>query len=220
MSHTLTRIAQSVGVCAAVAALVQAPGIARQFPGEPPGGGPPPFGQGGRGGFGGVQPDLKIVARFDKDGDKRLNAAERKAALEYMTGQGGRGGPGGGRGRIGGFRGGGMAAGTPGPKLAPADVRAAGNAPLYGPTVLRTLFLEFEDANWEDGAHGVQDVRTWRSPPHSWWTASGIPDVGVRFPGHVVVHDGPRRAEALDQCHDGLRPRRPEPAGRLRTLTC
>ena len=65
--------------------------------GPPQGGpgfdGPPPFGPGnfgpggpGRGGFGGpgLQQETKLVKQFDKDGDKRLNAVERKAAREFM----------------------------------------------------------------------------------------------------------------------------------------
>ena len=33
--------------------------------------------------------------------------------------------------------------------LAPADVRALSDAPLYDPSVLRTIFLQFDAANWE-----------------------------------------------------------------------
>ena len=50
---------------------------------QPPGG-PPPFGPGGfgPGGFGGpAGQKRKLVQQFDKDGDGRLNATERKAAL-------------------------------------------------------------------------------------------------------------------------------------------
>src|SRR2546426_6880191 len=49
--------------------------------------GPSPFGPGGpsRGGFGGMMRQKTIlVDQFDKDGDKRLNAAERKAAREFL----------------------------------------------------------------------------------------------------------------------------------------
>jgi hypothetical protein len=37
----------------------------------------------------------------------------------------------------------------PGPRVTPADVKAHAGAPLYEPTILRTLFLEFENADWE-----------------------------------------------------------------------
>jgi hypothetical protein len=52
-----------------------------------------------------MQEETKLVKQFDKDGDKRLNAAERKAARDFLqkeraAGRGPRGfgGPGGGRG--------------------------------------------------------------------------------------------------------------------------
>ena len=59
--------------------------------------GPPPFGPGGFPGTG----EREIVAQFDKNGDKRLNTAERKAARAFLAadpgprggGFGRRGGP-------------------------------------------------------------------------------------------------------------------------------
>src|SRR5688500_4564198 len=45
----------------------------------------PPGGPGGGGGFGGgPRQEKKLVPQFDKDGDKRLNAEERKAAREFL----------------------------------------------------------------------------------------------------------------------------------------
>lgn len=32
-----------------------------------------------------MQPEIQLVKQFDKDGDKRLNAAERKAARQYLA---------------------------------------------------------------------------------------------------------------------------------------
>src|SRR5690349_24050092 len=98
----------------------------------------PPGGQGrqggmgpGPGGMGPMQQERKVVAQFDKDGDKRLNAAERKEARTWLAsqpqmGRGGRGGPGGGQ------------AGSPGPKVTQAQVKKYGSEPLYDPSVLRT----------------------------------------------------------------------------------
>src|SRR5262245_22165261 len=72
-------------------------------PAQPPGPEgqpPPPFGRGGPpgpGGFMGQQ--RKLIPQFDKDGDGRLNTAERQAAREFLKKDrtaGGRGfGPGG-----------------------------------------------------------------------------------------------------------------------------
>ena len=111
---------------------------------RPPGG---PGPGGGGGGFGGgPRQDKKLVSQFDKDGDKRLNAEERKAAREFLQkeiaeGRGQRRG-GGPRGRNQNFE------AKPGPKLTAADVKQYGNEPLYDIKTLRTLFFEFENADW------------------------------------------------------------------------
>ena len=76
-----------------------------------------------------------ITARFDKDGDKKLNSTERAAAMSSL---------GGGRG----FR----AAARPAAaaRITPASVKSVpATVPFYDLGTLRTLFLEFEDDNWE-----------------------------------------------------------------------
>jgi hypothetical protein len=93
----------------------------------------------------------KIAAQFDRDGDGRLNRQERQAAREWLKTQGGGrrlGGPGGPRGRFG--PDGEMAEPPqPGRRLTPAEVPAYPDAPVYDPFTLRTFFLEFESADWE-----------------------------------------------------------------------
>ncbi len=134
-----------------MAALAQPPG----FPPPPPGGGFPPDGP--PRGFGGPPPGFgpganqKLVKDFDKDGDGRLDAAERKAAREHLAknprrGFGGRRGGPFGRGPGGG---GDSTPPQPGPKLTPEQVKNYGNEPLYDGSVLRTLFIEFENPDWE-----------------------------------------------------------------------
>jgi hypothetical protein len=99
------------------------------------------------------QAERPVVAQFDKDGDKRLNAAERRDARTWLEsqpgmgpgGRGGRGGPGG----PGGMGRGGMQPGSPGPALTPAQVKNYGAEPFYDPTVLRTFFIQFENDDWE-----------------------------------------------------------------------
>jgi spore coat protein CotH len=91
----------------------------------------------------GQQAERPIVAQFDKDKDRRLNATERQEARLWLESQ-----PGpqrGGRGR------GGQMVGSPGLKLSPesASVKKYGNEPLYDPSVLRTFFFEFENDDWE-----------------------------------------------------------------------
>jgi spore coat protein CotH len=105
------------------------------------------FGKGGPGGFGGMMGQTrKVVKLYDKDADGRLNAEERQVAREALNKQGG--------GRTfgkgpGGFGKGGEEPAKPGAKVSPADVKSYPNAPLYDATVLRTLFLDFENKDWE-----------------------------------------------------------------------
>jgi hypothetical protein len=137
-------------------------------------------GFGGRGGgFGGPQ-ERKLVEQFDANDDGWLNAEERDAARAALGG-----GFGGGRGFGGGFGGGrGVLGGSPGRALSPADVRAyPASTPLYDTGALRTVFITFDDADWEQElsafygtdvevpATVVVDGKTYR-------------DVGVHFRGN------------------------------------
>src|SRR5262245_509252 len=99
----------------------------------------PPFGPGGPSGPGGFMGQTRAVVKdHDKDGDGRLNLAERNAAREALKNQraGGRG-PGG-FGPPGAFGRGGQEPAKPGPTVKPEDVKAYPDAGLYEPTVLRT----------------------------------------------------------------------------------
>jgi spore coat protein CotH len=107
-----------------------------------------PGGPGGRGGGGGGMnfTDVrKVMSQYDKDGDKTLNLEERKAAYEALAGQGGGGF--GGRGGRGGAQANGPAA--PGVKLTSSNVKIYGKEDLYDINVVRTIFLEFEEPDWE-----------------------------------------------------------------------
>jgi hypothetical protein len=101
-------------------------------------------------GFAGFQ-DQPLVEQFDTDGNRRLDAAERKTALAWLDRQrSGFGGFGRGGGRGGPFGGRGFAAASPGRRVTPADVRQYPPAvPLYDVATLRTIFIEFENPAWE-----------------------------------------------------------------------
>ena len=109
-------------------------------------------GTGGPGGPGGKMPEIALVKQFDRNGDGWLNREERKAAREHLNQQpaSGRrfGGPGG---RRGGFGPPGVEEEPPQPgqRLAPAEVKSYPEAALYAANALRTLFLEFEESDWE-----------------------------------------------------------------------
>lgn len=160
-THTMWRTAG--GAIAAMAAVLQMTGAApaAQF-----------------GGFGGVQSERPLVAQFDKDGDKRLNAAERKAAFDFVQSEGG----GRGFGRRGGF---GTAAGPaqPGPKVPRSSVKTYPPAvPFYDQGTLRTIFFDFSDANWEKElmAFKGSDVEV---PATMVVDGQSYRDVGIRFRG-------------------------------------
>lgn len=100
-------------------------------------GGPPPAP--------GRTPDIELLRQFDADKNGWLDRGERAAARPRLAElrPARAGGPGG--------RGGAEAPPiTPGRRLTPADVTAHPGVPLFDPATLRTVFLEFEEPNWEE----------------------------------------------------------------------
>ncbi|MFO0802859.1 MAG: CotH kinase family protein [Gemmataceae bacterium] len=159
-----------------------------------PGGG---FGQPGGKGFGppGGQ-ERKILKEFDKNGDGWLNAEERAAARETAKkGEMRKGGPGGGKGF-----GGNRPEGKPGPKVDLADVKPVGDAKLYDPAVLRTIFLEFENKDWEQE---IQDFHGTDVDVAATMIVDGkrYPNVGVHFRGmssYMGVGMGSKRSFGIN----------------------
>ncbi len=148
----------------------------------------------GRGG-GPTRSAMQVVEKFDKDGDKKLNKEERQAAREHVKKEradgGGRGfGPGG-------LRGSGNAEPPkPGPQVSPESVSAHPKAALFDTSVLRTFFLEFENADWEKEL--ADFYRTDVDVPAK-MTVDGkrLADVGVHFRGSssfFTVGEGSKRS--------------------------
>ena len=170
-----------------------------QPPAPPPGGpqGPPPMGFGGRGGFGGEE--RKVVGMFDKNGDERLDTAERKTAREALAaegtgrrGFGRRGGPGG----PGGPGGGRIESGSPGARLTPADVKSYSSEPLYDIGTLRTIFLQFENGDWEQELADFHNTDV-EVPATVTVDGKNYTDVGVHFRGassYMMVPEGLKRS--------------------------
>lgn len=140
-------------------------------------------GPGGKGGFGFGPPGgqtRKILKDFDKDKNGWLNAEERKEAREVAK-SGGRGGKGG-FGPPGGFGRGKQEPPKPGPKVKPNEVQNYPGKPLYDPNVLRTIFIDFENADWEsemEDFHGT-DVEV---PATVTVDGKKYPSVGFHFRG-------------------------------------
>ncbi len=168
----------------------------------------PSFGGMGGPGFGPpMQQEIKLLAKFDDDKDGILNKAERAKAREDIKnrpaggfGPGGRpgggfpGGPGGGPG-FGGPGGRGEET-KPGPKVSPADVKNFPEADLYEPTVLRTLFIEFENSDWESELEAFHnsDVEV---PATLTVDGKKYPNVGLHFRGmssYGMVRAGQKRS--------------------------
>ena len=151
-----------------------------------------------------------ILAQFDASKNGRLDSAERKAAREWLAkqpptglaavmgriaGPGGPGGPGappglpplGGRG---------MAPASAGQRLSSDAVRTYRDEPFYDTNVLRTLFLQFENADWEKE---LADFYNTDVDVPAVLTVDGRPyrDVGVRFRGmssFAFVPEGSKRS--------------------------
>ncbi|MDP0491959.1 MAG: CotH kinase family protein [Verrucomicrobiota bacterium JB023] len=122
-------------------------------PGQGPPDGPPPPGSRGPGGNGGAgrpgggpdTEDVDLVDDYDKNDDGWLNQEERaeaRAALKAKQAdapnQRRRGG-----------RGNNLPPSSPGPAVSPDEVATYPDASLYDPDTFRTLFLTFENEDWE-----------------------------------------------------------------------
>ncbi|MEZ5325073.1 MAG: CotH kinase family protein [Verrucomicrobiales bacterium] len=115
-----------------------------------------PFGGPPFGGPGGAIEEMDLVEQFDADEDGFLNKEERAQAREYKKrtidsakrGPGGRG-PGGGRPPGGRGPGGNIEKPSKGATVRPSDVESFKGVDFYDPSVVRTLFFEFDDEDWE-----------------------------------------------------------------------
>jgi hypothetical protein len=128
-------------------------------------------------------PDVELRRQFDQDKNGWLNLAERTAArtrlAEIRAGRG-RGG-----------RGGAVPPAEPGRRVAPADVERLAGVPLYDSSRLRTVFLEFEDTNWEEELEAfyrtdIELPATLRADGRTYQ------NVGVQFRGNSSFSSVPR----------------------------
>jgi hypothetical protein len=147
--------------------------------------------------------DRKLLEQFDKNDDKHLNKDERAAAREFLKANPApqRGGPGGfpggpGRRGPGGF---GPREDTepakPGIRVSPSDVKPA-SGDLYAANTLRTLFLDFENADWEAELEAFHDTDV-EVPATLTVDGKSYPGVGIHFRGmssYMMVPAGKKRS--------------------------
>jgi hypothetical protein len=93
-------------------------------------------------------PELQLVAQFDRDGDHRLDLAERQAARAYLA-QHPEPVPAHPAKHVAEEESVILDPVSPGEKITPAQAPSSAGKPLYDQGTLRTLFLEFADADWE-----------------------------------------------------------------------
>lgn len=163
---------------------------------------PPQRGPGGPGGP--DTPDMEIVKDFDADGDGMLNQAERKKAQEMLKkesqnarGRRGRRGGGGRRGGPPGGRGGAeRPKGKAGKRVSLKDARVFPDAELYDPAILRTVFIKFENRDWEEelAVFKPTDVEV---PAELTVDGKVYPNVGISFRGassFFMIPEGSKRS--------------------------
>jgi Ca2+-binding EF-hand superfamily protein len=137
----------------------------------------------------------KLFKESDKDKDGKLDEKELAGAIALvMPAQGGFGRPGRGFGPPGGREN--REPAKPGPRVKVEEATSYPKASLYEPTVLRTVFLEFEDKDWEaemaDFYHTDVEV-----PATLIVDGKKYPKVGVRFRGmssYFAVSAGYKRS--------------------------
>lgn len=141
---------------------------------------PPGFGRGPGGPGGPNRETIKLVKKFDANSDGYLDQQERQAARKWLSenrnssrSRGPRG-PRGGRSRF--------PAGKEGPAVGPDQVKVFPDADLYDPSVLRTIFLEFDNDDWEQE---LADFKPTDVDVPAQMTVDGkrYRNVGVRFRG-------------------------------------
>jgi hypothetical protein len=160
----------------------------------PPGAGPDRF-IGPPGGPPFMNQELPLLRKFDGNSDGWLSANERKAAREYLQkerteGRGGR------MGRGPGSRRENQLPPEPGQKVSPSDVKNYADAPFYAPDVVRTLFIQFENSDWEKELSVFHNTDV-EVPAKLTVDGNTYKDVGVHFRGmssYMGVSEGRKRS--------------------------
>lgn len=141
----------------------------------------------------GAEPDVALLDRFDRNKNGRVERVERDSARAFLSSHPELRPP---------MRGQKLPAnGTPGAKVSPGDVeRYPARVSLYAPEAIRTVFITFENSDWE------------KELADFWHTDVEVPavlevdgkkyaDVGVSFRGNNSFHmipDGLKRSFSIN----------------------
>ena len=156
--------------------------------------------------------ERQLLTRFDASKNGRLERAERQAAREWIARQPPFGlaavmgrlggppvapaGPAGAPPAVPPFGGRGIAPSSPGQRFTPDSVRTFRDESLYDTGVLRTLFLQFENADWEKELSDFYNTDI-DVPAQLTVDGRAYRDVGVRFRGmssFAFVPEGSKRS--------------------------
>lgn len=196
MKIALSRLPTAFPSLVAASFIIGAVGSAQPPQGEPPM--PPPggFPGGGPGGPPMRREPLKVLERFDANKNGVLDADERTKARAFIkeersknAGEGG-GPPRFGRGREN------SEPAKPGAKVSPKDVKNYPDAPLYDTNILRTFFLDFDGADWENELVDFHDTDV-EVPATLTVDGKQYKGVGIRFRGassYFMVSNGYKRS--------------------------
>ena len=152
-------------------------------------------------------PELRLVGQFDKNGDHQLDTAERQTARAYLaqnpesTPETSPARPGSAPPEIIALE-----PSKPGEKIGPVDVTVFTGKPLYDETTLRTVFLEFEDSDWEKelGEFARTDINV---PARLTLDGQSYSGVGVHFHDRestATTSSGYKRALDLTLDQNGM----------------
>ncbi len=151
-----------------------------------------------------MQQERKILAQFDTDKNKRLSldgakgrARVARDAADVRSRR---------QARRAWLRRGGFVTASAGKRLSPADVKSYPTAALYDPATLRTIFLQFEEADWEQELADFNNTDV-DVPATAIVDGKTYKDVGVHFRGmssYFMVPEGSKRSLNLsfDFAHD------------------
>jgi hypothetical protein len=157
--------------------------LSAQHPSDTPRRGPAPQG---------AEEDTPLLARFDRNGNTRLDRAERDSARAWLAAHPELRAPVRAQ-RL-------PATGTPGPRVTVADVkRYPATIDFYAPDALRTIFLTFEHSDWEQELADFwhTDVQV---PATLEMDGERYTDVGISFRGNNSFHmvpDGLKRSFSI-----------------------